>query len=289
MKRTVIRWGFVLFCMWFPVPEMPVTGNFNHRYHWCDTFDYPDGTQVYGWTEHSGDWTIADHQLVSPGNTETHCITSNYASITGDACVTVRVFYQTASAGQYGAAMVWYEDIDAHLCFRIQDNAGAGFFDSCGLYQNGEGSLESGLNFGPSPIIQLEVIGSTAWGRVDVDADQVWDHVCSTEVTPAAGECGLAHTGPSIVFDTWCGGDECGMPSPTPSVIPCIHHGDVTLDGELTAGDAQLAFLIALGAYSPEWAEWCAADCDNTWEVTAADAQEIFLAVLGSGACYDPL
>jgi len=81
-----------------------------------------------------------------------------------------------------------------------------------------------------------------------------------------------------------------GPATPTPTPGDCIHHGDVTLDGEITAGDAQLAFLIALGSHSPSYAEACAADCNGDDEVTAGDAQGIFLVALGSSpSCADPL
>ncbi len=69
----------------------------------------------------------------------------------------------------------------------------------------------------------------------------------------------------------------------------CLNHGDVNLDGEVTSTDAQLAFFIVLGTYSPEYEEWCAADCLGTGEVTAADAQAIFFVVLGLGDCADSL
>ncbi|HPQ40600.1 MAG TPA: DUF1566 domain-containing protein [bacterium] len=78
-------------------------------------------------------------------------------------------------------------------------------------------------------------------------------------------------------------------PDPTPTPGECLNHGDVTLDGMHTATDAQLAFLIALGSYSPSFEEACAADCSGDGSVTAGDAQTIFLAVLGSGQCADPL
>ncbi len=71
--------------------------------------------------------------------------------------------------------------------------------------------------------------------------------------------------------------------------LPCVNHGDVNLDGQLTAADAQLAFFIVLGTYSPSYEEECAADCNGDGSVTAADAQAIFLTVLGSGTCVDPL
>ncbi|MBN1297145.1 hypothetical protein JXA80_10225 [bacterium] len=79
-------------------------------------------------------------------------------------------------------------------------------------------------------------------------------------------------------------------PSPTPtSTSGCLHHGDVNADGEVTAGDAQTTFLIALGAYTPTQVEFCAADCNGDSEVTAGDAQGVFLTALGSSSCLDPL
>jgi len=81
-------------------------------------------------------------------------------------------------------------------------------------------------------------------------------------------------------------------PTPTPSgtqTPPCIHHGDVNASGDLTAGDAQMAFYIVLGTITPTYEEWCAADCNGDDEVTAGDAQLIFLAVLGADECVDPL
>lgn len=71
------------------------------------------------------------------------------------------------------------------------------------------------------------------------------------------------------------------------SAEPCVHNGDVNFDGTLTAADAQLTFMIALGSYSPSSDEECAADCNGDGMVTAADAQQIFLAVLGSESCVD--
>jgi len=69
----------------------------------------------------------------------------------------------------------------------------------------------------------------------------------------------------------------------------CEHHGDVNFNGELTTGDAQLAFMVVMGAYSPSYEEACAADCNGSGEVTVADAQGIFAAALGMGSCVDPI
>jgi len=76
--------------------------------------------------------------------------------------------------------------------------------------------------------------------------------------------------------------------SPTPTAT-CIHHGDVNFSGDITAGDAQLAFQITLGGYTPSYEEACAADCNGDMDVTAGDAQIIFLAALGLDSCVDPI
>ncbi|MCD4654113.1 dockerin type I repeat-containing protein [bacterium] len=77
---------------------------------------------------------------------------------------------------------------------------------------------------------------------------------------------------------------------PTPTPGDCINNGDVTLDGEVTAADAQMAFMIALGSHIPSIEEECAADCNGDGEVTAGDAQQVFMVALGSlPACADPL
>jgi len=80
-------------------------------------------------------------------------------------------------------------------------------------------------------------------------------------------------------------------PTPAPTWTPneCIHNGDVNDDGSITAGDAQTAFQIALGAYTPTYQEECSADCNGDENITAGDAQLIFQTALGSGSCVDPL
>ncbi|HPQ40682.1 MAG TPA: dockerin type I domain-containing protein, partial [bacterium] len=70
---------------------------------------------------------------------------------------------------------------------------------------------------------------------------------------------------------------------------PCVHHGDVNFDGEITSGDAQAAFMIALGMITPTFEQACAADCNGDDEVTAGDAQQVFMTALGMTSCMDPM
>lgn len=80
-------------------------------------------------------------------------------------------------------------------------------------------------------------------------------------------------------------------PTPPPTNTPdeCINDGDVSGDGSLTAGDAQMAFYIVLGLMTPTPEEACAADCSGDGNITAGDAQMIFLTVLGQSNCADPI
>lgn len=68
---------------------------------------------------------------------------------------------------------------------------------------------------------------------------------------------------------------------------PCMHHGDVNRDFQVTAADAQQTFLIALGLANPSFYESCAADCNGDDEITAGDAQGVFLSALGMPQCVD--
>ncbi len=61
----------------------------------------------------------------------------------------------------------------------------------------------------------------------------------------------------------------------------CPKDGDVNSDGVLSSGDAQLAFMIGLGMYSPTALELCAADCNGDGLVSSGDAQSIFMVALG--------
>ncbi|HPQ40734.1 MAG TPA: dockerin type I repeat-containing protein, partial [bacterium] len=83
--------------------------------------------------------------------------------------------------------------------------------------------------------------------------------------------------------------DDVEIIASVPCVEPCVNDGDVNDDGSVTAGDAQMAFQIALGQYTPTTEEFCAADCNGDESVTAGDAQQIFMMALGMTSCVDPL
>lgn len=98
----------------------------------------------------------------------------------------------------------------------------------------------------------------------------------------------MGPTDSSVVYCGW-NIDDVMVQYTSECVQDCINDGDVTADGYVTAGDAQLAFLIALGSYTPSETEFCSADCNADEDVTAGDAQRIFMTALGTSSCVDPL
>ena len=81
---------------------------------------------------------------------------------------------------------------------------------------------------------------------------------------------------------------ESTIQPPTPTFY-CLYNGDVDGNGSVTAGDAQLAFQIVLGVYTPNPQEECAADCNGSGTITAGDSQQIFGTALGLDSCVDPI
>ncbi len=112
------------------------------------------------------------------------------------------------------------------------------------------------------------------------------DTDCNESCNEPAGDCSLYDGDGVPCLRGSCQGGGC---------LQCLHGGDVTGDGLLSSGDAQRAFLIALGSESPDhdppWTPWelCAADCNGDGTVSSGDAQIIFLGALGVGGCVDPL
>ncbi len=134
-----------------------------------------------------------------------------------------------------------------------------------------------------------------------VGTTYTWDHALTscTVLPPSDGVTGGYIFFGETISDHWCNGqvqheitgDQTihlhGI-DPTPTPV-CLHTGDVNLNFEISAEDAQMTFSIALGSYAPTWDEHCAANCNGDDNVTAGDAQAVFLAALGLADCEDPI
>lgn len=146
-------------------------------------------------------------------------------------------------------------------------------------------------------VIGMEVPGTSYWpAGIDQTTTQQRSWAGWWETSPPPDPPTLPATNWVLIDNYFPGnwmirgyGETGSGPTPTPTAPYCVNSGDVNLDGELTANDAQGAFYIVLGLFTPTPIEFCAADCNADLDVTAGDAQMIFLAVLGLGNCDDPI
>lgn len=130
----------------------------------------------------------------------------------------------------------------------------------------------------------------TEWQPISFDISSIADHQPTVYLRWVMGttDYSVTYCGWNIDdVEIWA--EDLSVTPPTPTPNPCVNNGDVNNDGTLSSNDAQLAFQIALGTFTPTFEEACAADCNGDDEISSADAQQIFMAALGSAACADPL
>jgi len=208
-------------------------------------------------------------------NNWTLCLTSPRIDCSGvtDVALKFAQFYQVESG--YDNARVRIRNDGAGWDTILNDDG------SSGDWQWREVDISSWADNEPEVELRFDLRSDSSISQAGHFIDDVW--LCG--MASGAGQVQPTPTLPPTNTPTPA---VTNTPTPTPTG-ECLHHGDVNNDAEVTAGDAQTTFLIALGSYSPTHFELCAADCNGDDEVTAGDAQGVFLTALGSSACVDPL
>jgi hypothetical protein len=164
-----------------------------------DSFDYPDGTVVPGWTEQSGDWLVSGGRLYLGGP-----VGIGYKHITKDgwnvrhSVTEARIFYEGPLVGIRAAGLTARLVGTWTIWCAIQDNTepiGVGF-DSFWLYERpGTGShAQINLPAFLSCRVRLLVHNATASVQVDTNGDGAWDLAGTTALSLllAAGEHGCS-------------------------------------------------------------------------------------------------
>ncbi len=151
---------------------------------------------------------------------------------------------------------------------------------------------------GGSSAVHIESACTLNWGPGMIGTDPLFTggipydyHLVGTSFCIDAGTDDTG-TWPDIPTDDIDGDlrpSGSGFEMGSDEVMICIRHGDVNFSGTVTAGDAQMAFEIALELITPTVEEACAADCTGDGSVTAGDAQAIFNTALGTDTCVDPI
>lgn len=135
---------------------------------------------------------------------------------------------------------------------------------------------------GAETVIHEQTETSNGWQELVVDMSSVADNVIQIKCLFDSNDSYMNDYRGSYI-------DDVEVIAAQPCEQTCVNDGDVSLDGDVTAGDAQLGFQIALGAYTPSVDEECAADCNGDGSVTAGDAQQIFQTALGQTTCADQI
>lgn len=175
----------------------------------CDDFNVPNTTTIAGWTEQTGDWQILNNQLRTPGGTHQYITVDGSSRV--DGILTGQAIYQNPGL-QFAALTARYINTSSMILFKLQDNAGSGYWDSYFLYATGV-SINGSGNFGMDPIFQLEYVGADLTIRIDVDKDGIWEVVETHSTTHTLeGLCGIAGYGITNL-DDYCIDD--GLVAPT--------------------------------------------------------------------------
>jgi len=172
----------------------------------CQSFDSADGTDVVGWSEYSGDWSIQNRMLQSEDVASQQWITLD-SIIQADGCIEGRAIYGDGVSARYIGVSPRRISPSTYLLVKVQDNSNCGYWDSCFFYDGtaGVASVQN-QNWGTDANIQVEYVGTSVTLRIDPDRDGVWDHEYSATVTTTgAGLTGVSAFGHAFM-DDFCAG-----------------------------------------------------------------------------------
>jgi hypothetical protein len=179
----------------------------------CDDFNRANSTTISGWTEQVGDWNILSNTLAAPASAQWNYITFDGSTQT-DGCMTAKALYTGSAGTKFIGLTSRFTSTSSNLMVKLQDNNSAGYWDSYFIYEGGTNiisSISSGMNYGTSPTIQLEYVGTAVTFRIDTDDNGTWDYVytATTSVT-SAGLCGVAAYD-YCFLDDFCYSSNCSL------------------------------------------------------------------------------
>jgi len=160
---------------------------------YSDSFNYPNTTNVPGWNESVGDWSIQNGELVSAHQfLWQYIVLDRYSEL--NACLQMTIIaVPSTQFYQDGGGTLRYSTSSNVMC-KIQDNNRSGDFDRCYVYDR----PGSAANAAISPTtkrgtVRFFTIDTELVCQVDADLDGKWDLTVSkqTAQTPTAGKPGI--------------------------------------------------------------------------------------------------
>lgn len=161
-----------------------------------ETFSYPNGTVVPGWTQQRGAWQVQSGRLsLAPGGSGWSYITRD--GITAGNCVLDGTFYYGTTAGvQFGGLASRHPggNGDTNLLMtKIQDNGATPDFDRLFCYERGAtGNTYVDIPGGTQAArLRMVTLDSEFWCEVDADMDGYYEQVLAGNSITAVLNPGL--------------------------------------------------------------------------------------------------
>ncbi len=193
------------------VLALPLLGASLGAQNVIETFTYPNGTNVPGWTERQGgDFEIRNGQLYLPSGSWSY-ITYDALKNIKDCVQDIEAIY-TAGAGVRFAGVTARHDGSATenglVMLKVQDNTSAGNWNRAFNYERPGGSAFTDL-VPPSTrcVARLFVKGNDTWYDIDLDMDGYFEHrspvrVIAATTTKPDGSVG-ANAFANAALDNW--------------------------------------------------------------------------------------
>jgi hypothetical protein len=173
-----------------------------------DSFTYPDGTTIPGWTEKRGDWIVSNGRVHT-----TTASTWSYLTKDGllykDSVQEALCYYEgTASVLQFAGTCARHNggNLDNNLLMtKVQDNTSGGTivgFDALWVYERGTGggaTSQTGIAPFLSARVRNVVVDNQETTWVDWNLDGVWD---TNRTRLVASQLGIGDTGVNGFFST---------------------------------------------------------------------------------------
>lgn len=155
-----------------------------------ETFSFPDGPVIPGWTQQNLTWQVKGQRLIPTGGKSFHYITIDRFPNVADCVVDVDVYYPAIVGLHYGGTCARHPGGTGEnglVMIKLQDNSsvGNGFYNTLWMYERpgGATAVTTGINT-LAARVRLIVKGRTCWGQLDGNKDGVYE--VSTPARPFA-------------------------------------------------------------------------------------------------------
>jgi hypothetical protein len=143
-----------------------------------ETFSYPDGPIIPGWTAHRGTWTVKNQRILSSGAVWAYITKDGYSL---KDCVMDGDFHFVGSGVQFAGLTARHQGgtLDSNLVMcKIQNNGGVADFDRVFIYERPGTSVYADIPGGTlSARCRMIILDGQSWMEVDANMDGTFEQL----------------------------------------------------------------------------------------------------------------